>query len=1082
MNRRILSLIVAGLLAAASSARAQCSLIISEYIEGSSNNKAIELYNGTGASIDLLAGNYVLQQYNNGSATPGTALSLTGVVAAGATYVIVNSSASNEFTSVAQQLTPNSSPMNYNGDDALVLRSGGASGTIIDSLGQVGTDPGTEWGTGLTSTADNTIRRKASITVGDTSTGDAFDPATEWDGFANNASDGLGAHTMNCGATNTAPALSTIGNKSTTNGSSLVFLVSAADTVDNDEITLSASNLPSGAVFAPASAFTGVTNTFTWNPVGAVGVYTTTFYAVDNDGFSTQTIFITVFAAPATNQIPVLTVPSVPSALDGATVSFSVSAADVIDNDPITLSASNLPGTATFATVTNLTGVTNTFLWTGATPVGVYTAQFYAVDKDGVTNRPVVITVQNPAVALGTSNVWINEINYDTPGTDSNEYVEVAGVAGVDLSAYSLVLYNNDTGAPYFTTNLTGIVITNEGCGYGAEYVLIPGIQNGAPDGVALLEGANVLQFLGYEGNMTASNGPAAGLVTSADMGTQTGTNVTLQLSGTGTNYSEYAWTTNTASPGLLNVAQYITGCSAPPVTLAFSPAAATVAENGVTVDVLVYKSAAASNITAQLVVGGTATQVVDFTISTTNISLAGATTSQVVTITLVDDGVFESNETVVLTFTNLAEGVVGSPSQHTLTITDDDQLLLTITTATQTVQSDITALDVGGTASANLVGELVWSNQLTGGTGTTPAGTSWLISGVPLDVGINTISVIGTNAAGGSVQALRNLSRLAEPRAGTAFILTQDFEATDTWAIVSGAAQVSTNVGVGDFPDSQRLANGTQSWQVSSANVTLELASVSIAGYTGRQVNVRVSSTALSGAQGTDGGDHVRVFVALNGAAFASTGELDLAGNSNARWGFTATNHAAIPAGTAVSVAAPQGGESVNNFSDLYVLIPDSATSLAVRVQAQTDSANEIWNIDAIRVTGYGGVNPDADGDLMPDAWEQDNFGGSTTNEAAGDHDGDGISNLDEYISGTAPTNGTSFLELTSITSTPSTVVSFFGATGRLYRLDYRDNLLDLAGWTEFTNNIPGTNGLMLVPRGDVTNARSFRVRVQLP
>ena len=1080
MQRKCLSFVLVGMLGVASFARAQCSLIISEYIEGSSNNKALELYNGTGASIDLAAGSYILQHYNNGSASVTFSLSLTGTVAAGATYVIANASASTSILAVAQQTAPvSSSVMTFNGDDALVLRSGGASGTILDSIGVVGTDPGSEWGTGLTSTADNTIRRKAAITVGDANTGDAFDPATEWDGYATDTFAGLGSHTMNCNVTNTPPALNTIGNKSTTNGASLVFLVSAADTVDNDEITLSASNLPSGAVFAPASAFTGVTNTFTWNPVGAVGVYTTTFYAVDNDGVSTQTITITVFAPPATNQIPVLSVPSVPSVLDGATVSFNVFASDLIDNDAITLSASNLPGTATFATVTNATGVTNTFLWTGATPVGVYTAQFYAVDNDGVTNRAVVITVQAPAVALGASNVWINEINYDSPGTDSNEFIEVAGVAGVDLAGYSLVFYNSDDGAPYFTTNLTGIVITNEGCGYGAEYVLVPGIQNGAPDGVALMQGANVLQFLGYEGNMTASNGPAAGLTTSANMGTQTAINPTLQLAGTGTNYSEYVWTTNTASPGLLNVAQFITGCSGPALTLAFSPAVATNSEGGAAFDVLVYKSAAVSNVTAQLVLSGTATQGVDYTISTTNVTLSGATTSQTVTITMVTDAVFESNETVVLTFTNLTEAVVGSPSQHTLVITDDDQLLLTITTATQTVQADFTTLDVGGTASANLVGELVWSNLLTGATGTTPAGTSWLVSALPLGVGLNTISVIGTNAAGGSVQALRNLSRLDEPRAGTAAILTQDFEATDTWAIVSGAAQVSTNAGAADVPASQRLANGIQSWQVNNANVTLELAQASIAGYTGRQVNVRVSSTALSAAQGSDGGDHVRVFVALNGATFSSTGELDLAGNSNARWGFSATNHAAIPAGIAVSIPAPQSGESVNNYSDLYVLIPDSATTLAVRVQAQTDSTNEIWNIDAIRVTGYSGFNPDADGDLMPDAWEQDNFGGSTTNGAAGDNDGDGISNLDEYISGTQPTNALAFLRAT-ITNAPATAVTFFGVTGRLYRLDFSDNLL--GDWTEFTNSIPGTNGLMLVPKGDITNSRSFRVRVQLP
>ena len=696
------------------------------------------------------------------------------------------------------------------------------------------------------------------------------------------------------------------------------------------------------------------------------------------------------------------------------------------------------------------------------------------------------LTVTDSDVApVAEPIVWVNEINYDPLGTDAGEFIEVAGAAGTDLAAYELQLYNGNGGTVYSNITLTG-VLPDEGCGRGAISFAVTNFQNGAPDGVALAQiiagVTSLVHFVGYEGSITGLGGVANAQI-GPGIGTQDGNSLdTLQLAGTGTGLVDFIWATNAPSPGLLNVAQFITGCSGPSLTLAFSPAVATNAENGAAFDVLVYKSAADSNVTAQLVLGGTATQGVDYTISTTNITLSGATTAQVVTITMMDDGVSESNETVVLTFTNLTESVVGAPAQHTLVITDDDQLLLTITTATRTVQSDITVFDVGGTASANLVGELVWSNQLTGATGTTPAGTTWLVSGLPLGVGLNPVSVIGTNAAGGSVQALRNLFRLAEPLAGPAFILTQDFESTDTWAIVSGAAQVSTNVGVGDFPDSQRLANGTQSWQVSSANVTLELASVSIAGYTGRQVNVRVSSTALSGAQGADGGDHVRVFVALDGAAFSSTGELDLAGNSNARWGFTATNHAAIPAGTFVSIAAPQSGENVNNFSDLYVLIPDGATSLALRVQAQTDNASEIWNIDAIRVTGYGGVNPDADGDLMPDAWEQDNFGGSTTNEAAGDVDGDGVSNLDEYISGTSPTNGAAFLEVTAIASTPATVVSFFGATGRLYRLDYNEDLLNAAGWTEYTNGIPGTNGLMLVPRGDVTNGRTFRVRVQLP
>ncbi|HSE98588.1 MAG TPA: hypothetical protein VLD57_10015, partial [Blastocatellia bacterium] len=64
----------------------------------------------------------------------------------------------------------------------------------IDVIGQIGFDPGTEWGSGLTSTADNTLRRKASISAGDPNGSDPFDPSVEWDGFATDTFDGLGSH------------------------------------------------------------------------------------------------------------------------------------------------------------------------------------------------------------------------------------------------------------------------------------------------------------------------------------------------------------------------------------------------------------------------------------------------------------------------------------------------------------------------------------------------------------------------------------------------------------------------------------------------------------------------------------------------------------------------------------------------------------------------------------------------------------------------------------------------------------------------------------------------------------------------
>ncbi len=163
-------------------------LYFSEYVEGSSFNKAVEIYNGTGAPVDLAASGYSLQVYSNGGST-GSPVSLSGTVAAGDVFVLAQSAAD---PAILAQSDQTSGAGLWNGDDAVVLTK---DGTAVDVIGQVGVDPGTEWGSGLTSTADNTLRRKSTISAGDTDGSDAFDPAVEWDGFAGNTFDGLGSHT-----------------------------------------------------------------------------------------------------------------------------------------------------------------------------------------------------------------------------------------------------------------------------------------------------------------------------------------------------------------------------------------------------------------------------------------------------------------------------------------------------------------------------------------------------------------------------------------------------------------------------------------------------------------------------------------------------------------------------------------------------------------------------------------------------------------------------------------------------------------------------------------------------------------------
>jgi len=178
---------------AGAEATASTDLFISEYIEGTSNNKAIEIYNGTGATVDLNAAGYSLSYYFNGSASAGLVISLTGTVADGDVYVVAQGSAA---AAILQQADQTSSAGWFNGNDAVVLRKGGAAGPIVDVIGQVGLDPGVEWGSGAASTMDNTLRRKPTISAGDTNASDAFVPALEWDGFATDTFGGLGSHTV----------------------------------------------------------------------------------------------------------------------------------------------------------------------------------------------------------------------------------------------------------------------------------------------------------------------------------------------------------------------------------------------------------------------------------------------------------------------------------------------------------------------------------------------------------------------------------------------------------------------------------------------------------------------------------------------------------------------------------------------------------------------------------------------------------------------------------------------------------------------------------------------------------------------
>ncbi len=229
------SLLFLGTMFATMSFAQDCTdLFISEYVEGWSNNKALEIYNPTANAIDL--SQYMVIRYSNGSttATAANAVQLSGTVAS-----------HDVFVGVLEKLDPNgtgqeapiwdslqaradgyfcpdygvSNAFYWNGNDAVVLAKGDinniASAIPVDIFGKIGEDPGTGWTTqfpytsgGVVVTADHSLIRKASVLKGVTNpTISFFDALAEYDSIPAVVEIGgqtygnwftLGEHTCNC--------------------------------------------------------------------------------------------------------------------------------------------------------------------------------------------------------------------------------------------------------------------------------------------------------------------------------------------------------------------------------------------------------------------------------------------------------------------------------------------------------------------------------------------------------------------------------------------------------------------------------------------------------------------------------------------------------------------------------------------------------------------------------------------------------------------------------------------------------------------------------------------------------------------
>lgn len=184
-----------GLIAARSMAQSCSDLFISEYVEGSSFNKAIEIYNPTTGTVQL--DGYELLLFSNGNDTASFKMKLHGPLATNHVYVICAPQADNIVILLADTTDL---VCNWNGNDAVALVNT-ITGDTIDVIGVIGEDPGTEWTVaGGGSTKDHSLVRSYFTQEG---TSDWAVGSTEWDSYGQNDFSNLGSHSMNtCPVTN----------------------------------------------------------------------------------------------------------------------------------------------------------------------------------------------------------------------------------------------------------------------------------------------------------------------------------------------------------------------------------------------------------------------------------------------------------------------------------------------------------------------------------------------------------------------------------------------------------------------------------------------------------------------------------------------------------------------------------------------------------------------------------------------------------------------------------------------------------------------------------------------------------------
>jgi endonuclease I/chitodextrinase len=402
-------------------------LFFSEYVEGSSYNKALEIANFTGTVINLSA--YTIKKQSNGSGNWTSGLSLNGQLANGSVYVVANSNASTTILNVTD-LTTSNSALSFNGNDPVGLFK---NGILIDIIGTFN-------GGSANFGKDQTLRRKATVSSPNTT----FDKTGEWDSFSSNTFDGLGTHTTSGGGGNQDTQAPSIPNSLTANTIAETSF-SLTWNASSDNVGVTDYDIYKNGTYLATTASTS------YNVTGLSASTSYSFTIVANDAAGNS--------SANSNALNVTTIdttaPTTPSNLTASNttqISTDLTWSASTDNVAVTSYDIFKDGTLLASTVTTSYSVT------GLTTSTNYAFTVKANDAAGntsVSSNTVNVTTQSSGGGGTGNDLFISEY---VEGSSNNKAIEIVNLTGssVNLSSYSLKR-NTNGGTSWGTAlNLSG--------------------------------------------------------------------------------------------------------------------------------------------------------------------------------------------------------------------------------------------------------------------------------------------------------------------------------------------------------------------------------------------------------------------------------------------------------------------------------------------------------------------------------------------------------------------------------------------------------------------------------------------------